>query len=303
MENLFRKIVEVAPNSIVKENESMSNHTSFKVGGVADVFVDVNESDLNGIILAAKELNSPLTIIGNGSNLLVGDGGIRGIVVCIGRQMSGIAIDGNTIKAGAGELLSVISKSAAAKGLTGLEFASGIPGSLGGAVVMNAGAYGGQMADCLTKVTCLEIETGAEKTIPVEKCELSYRHSIFIDSKLIITSVEMLLKNGNKEEIHSKMEELAASRREKQPIEFPSAGSTFKRPKGHFAGKLIMDAGLKGFCVGGAYVSEKHAGFVINKGGATAKDIKTLMDIVEKKVFEKFGVHLEPEVRFVGEFI
>ena len=241
------------------------------------------------------------TVIGNGSNLLVGDGGIRGVVLEIGKQMSDVVIEGTVITAGAGAMLSSIASRAAAAELTGMEFASGIPGSLGGAVVMNAGAYGGEMKDILQKVTVLTPD-GTVQTLSVEELELSYRHSIIPEKGYLVISAVLKLEPGNADEIQSIMDDLKEKRVSKQPLEYPSAGSTFKRPEGYFAGKLIQDAGLRGFRVGGAQVSEKHCGFIINRDQATSTDICQLMQQVSEIVYEKFGVRLEPEVKKIGEF-
>ena len=256
---------------------------------------------ISEILALCKKEQIPWTVIGNGSNLLVGDGGIRGIVMEIGKQMAEISIEGTKITAGAGAMLSAIASKAAARELTGLEFASGIPGSLGGAVVMNAGAYGGELKDVLTEATVLTPE-GTFLTLPVAELDLSYRHSIIPERGYLVVSAVLELHPGKAEEIRAVMEDLKEKRVSKQPLEYPSAGSTFKRPEGYFAGKLIQDAGLRGFQVGGAQVSEKHCGFVINRDHATSADICNLMDQVSEIVFEKFGVRLEAEVKKIGEF-
>lgn len=232
---------------------------------------------------------------------MTGDKGIRGLVMEIGRMAEQVTVTGNKVIAEAGALLSSVARQAAEKELTGMEFAAGIPGSIGGAVVMNAGAYGGEMKHILKKVTVLT-EEGEEKDLELEELELGYRHSCIARSHYIVLQAELCLTQGKKEEILKRMAELRDKRREKQPLEYPSAGSTFKRPEGYFAGKLIEDAGLKGYQVGGAQVSEKHCGFVINKEKATAAEIRQLMSDVQKQVEAKFGVHLEPEVKFIGEF-
>ena len=244
----------------------------------------------------------PVTVIGNGSNLLVGDQGIRGVVICIGSGMRGIRVDGEKIFLEAGVTLAAAAKQAAKAGLTGLEFASGIPGTFGGAVVMNAGAYGGEMKDVIVSVRVIS-EDGEILTLSKEELDLSYRHSVIPERGYLVIDGELLLtREKDPDQITERMEELKKKRIEKQPLEYPSAGSTFKRPEGYFAGKLIMDAGLRGFSVGGAAVSEKHCGFVINKGNATAADICALMDEVTRIVKEKYAVTLEPEVKKVGEF-
>lgn len=279
----------------------MSRHTTFRTGGPADILVTPKAEQISEILALCKEKQIPWTVIGNGSNLLVGDGGIRGVVLEIGKQMSEISIEGTKITAGAGAMLSAIASKAAAQELTGLEFASGIPGSLGGAVVMNAGAYGGEMKDVLTEVTVLTPE-GTFLTLPVAELDLSYRHSIIPERGYLVVSAVLELHPGKAEEIRAVMEDLKEKRVSKQPLEYPSAGSTFKRPEGYFAGKLIQDSGLKGFTVGGAQVSEKHSGFVINKGNATAADVMELIRQVTAKVKEDTGVTMEPEVKQIGEF-
>ncbi len=247
-------------------------------------------------------------VIGNGSNILVGDGGIRGAVIELGNRCCGIEIQQKTedgsvlIRAEAGAMLSSLSSFASEQSLTGLEFASGIPGTVGGAVTMNAGAYGGEIKDVITEATCMDPATGESFTLSRDELKLDYRHSVVMERPVIITSAVFKLEPGDKQDIKAHIEEIRQKRIDKQPLNFPSAGSTFKRPVGYFAGKLIEDAGLKGFSVGGAEVSEKHAGFVINKGGATAADIRSLIREVSDRVYENSGVRLEPEVRFLGEF-
>lgn len=283
-------------------DEPMKNHTSFRIGGEADVFVSPKVGDIPFVVMACKNEGVPLTILGNGSNVLVGDKGIRGLVLSIGKNMADIRVSGNTVKAEAGALLSSVSQTALKASLSGMEFASGIPGSVGGAVFMNAGAYDGSIKDCVSKVKALDLSDFAEKEYEASALDLDYRHSRFQGENAIVTEAEFVLRKKDSKDIQALMEDLAQKRREKQPVEYPSAGSAFKRPKGLFAGKLIMDAGLKGLRVGGAVVSEKHAGFIINDGGASAEDVRRLMDEVIKRVEDKFGVILEPEVRFVGEF-
>ena len=261
-------------------DEPMKQHTTFKIGGPADYFLVPESGEEAGeIIKICKQTDIPYFILGNGSNLLVGDGGYRGVVIQIYRNMSAVTTEGTIITAQAGALLSSVAAVAKNASLTGFEFAGGIPGTVGGAAVMNAGAYGGEMKDVLVEVTVMDAD-GNIFTIPAEKLELGYRTSI----------------------IRERMKELTIQRTTKQPLEFPSAGSTFKRPEGYFAGKLVMDSGLRGYQVGGARVSEKHCGFVINAGGATAKDVRTLMENVRDIVYKKYGVTLEPEVKFLGEF-
>lgn len=281
--------------------EPMKKHTTFRVGGPADVLVQPDETALAAILALCRQYHVPYSFIGNGSNLLVGDKGIRGVVIEMTDPMGNIEVDGTKITAQAGAMLSKIANTAASNGLGGMEFAAGIPGSVGGAVVMNAGAYGGEMKDIIEKVYVLD-ENGAQLELDRDALDLGYRHSCIPEKKYIVTKVVLELVPRNEAEIRSEMKELNEKRAEKQPLQYPSAGSTFKRPEGYFAGKLIMDAGLRGYQVGGAQVSEKHCGFVINKGDATAADICQLMRDVSDKVQAQFGVVLEPEVKMIGEF-
>lgn len=281
--------------------EPMKKHTTFRVGGPADVLVQPDETALAAILALCRQYHVSYSFIGNGSNLLVGDKGIRGVVIEMTDPMGNIEVDGTQITAQAGAMLSKIANTAASNGLGGMEFAAGIPGSVGGAVVMNAGAYGGEMKDIIEKVYVLD-ENGAQLELDRDALDLGYRHSCIPEKKYIVTKVVLELVPRNEAEIRSEMKELNEKRAEKQPLQYPSAGSTFKRPEGYFAGKLIMDAGLRGYQVGGAQVSEKHCGFVINKGDATAADICQLMQDVADKVQAQFGVVLEPEVKMIGEF-
>lgn len=281
--------------------EPMKKHTTFRVGGPADVLVRPDETALAAILALCRQYHVSYSFIGNGSNLLVGDKGIRGVVIEMTDPMGNIEVDGTKITAQAGAMLSKIANTAASNGLGGMEFAAGIPGSVGGAVVMNAGAYGGEMKDIIEKVYVLD-ENGAQLELDRDALDLGYRHSCIPEKKYIVTKVVLELVPRNEAEIRSEMKELNEKRAEKQPLQYPSAGSTFKRPEGYFAGKLIMDAGLRGYQVGGAQVSEKHCGFVINKGDATAADICQLMRDVSDKVQAQFGVVLEPEVKMIGEF-
>ena len=281
--------------------EPMKKHTTFRVGGPADVLVQPDETALVAILALCRQYYVPYSFIGNGSNLLVGDKGIRGVVIEMTDPMGNIEVHGTRITAQAGAMLSKIANTAASNGLGGMEFAAGIPGSVGGAVVMNAGAYGGEMKDIIEKVYVLD-ENGAQLELDRDALDLGYRHSCIPEKKYIVTKVVLELVPRNEAEIRSEMKELNEKRAEKQPLQYPSAGSTFKRPEGYFAGKLIMDAGLRGYQVGGAQVSEKHCGFVINKGDATAADICQLMQDVSDKVQAQFGVVLEPEVKMIGEF-
>lgn len=281
--------------------EPMKKHTTFRVGGPADVLVQPDETALAAILALCRRYHVSYSFIGNGSNLLVGDKGIRGVVIEMTDPMGNIEVDGTKITAQAGAMLSKIANTAASNGLGGMEFAAGIPGSVGGAVVMNAGAYGGEMKDIIEKVYVLD-ENGAQLELDRDALDLGYRHSCIPEKKYIVKKVVLELVPRNEAEIRSEMKELNEKRAEKQPLQYPSAGSTFKRPEGYFAGKLIMDAGLRGYQVGGAQVSEKHCGFVINKGDATAADICQLMRDVSDKVQAQFGVVLEPEVKMIGEF-
>lgn len=281
--------------------EPMKKHTTFRVGGPTDVLVQPDETALAAILALCRQYHVSYSFIGNGSNLLVGDKGIRGVVIEMTDPMGNIEVDGTKITAQAGAMLSKIANTAASNGLGGMEFAAGIPGSVGGAVVMNAGAYGGEMKDIIERVYVLD-ENGAQLELDRDALDLGYRHSCIPEKKYIVTKVVLELVPRNEAEIRSEMKELNEKRAEKQPLQYPSAGSTFKRPEGYFAGKLIMDAGLRGYQVGGAQVSEKHCGFVINKGDATAADICQLMQDVADKVQAQFGVVLEPEVKMIGEF-
>lgn len=284
----------------VRVNEPMKNHTTFRIGGPADLFVTPHsEKELSDVLSFVRKEQIPYFIMGNGSNLLVSDEGFRGAVICLAPAMTDICVSGCKISALAGARLAAIASKAQQASLTGLEFAAGIPGTLGGACVMNAGAYGGEMKQVLTRVRCLDTD-GRIKTYLPEQMELGYRSSAFMRDGLTVVSAEMTLQPGNKEEISARMADLRQRRQDKQPLDYPSAGSTFKRPEGYFAGKLIMDAGLRGFTVGGAQVSEKHCGFVINKGNATADDVRELIAEVRSRVKERFGVELQPEVRFLG---
>ena len=280
-------------------NEPMRAHTTFKIGGEADILIiPASPAALISAVKKCAELEIPYFILGNGSNLLVSDGGIEGAVISLA-GINGISAKGEKITCGAGAMLSSVCLKALSLSLTGLEFAYGIPGTAGGALYMNAGAYGGQMADVIESAECLTA-SGEIKTLKKEDMRLGYRSSVFKKGGLIIISLTLALKKGDKAEIKAEMDELLNRRKQKQPLEYPSAGSTFKRPEGYFAGALIEKNGLKGSAVGGAQVSEKHAGFVINRGGATAADVKALIGKIQKKVFENDGVMLEPEVIFTG---
>ena len=285
----------------IKKNELLKNHTSFKIGGPADEFAEVSsEEEIAELIEYAKEKGIPYTIMGNGSNLLVGDKGIRGLVIKLSKGFDTTEVVGDKIIAKAGILLSKLSNVALENGLSGLEFASGIPGTLGGAIYMNAGAYGGEMKDVIEKVTYLS--DGEIRTAGKGDLDFGYRHSRFSGTEDIVLSAEIQLAKGDTTEIRAKMDDYKERRCSKQPLSMPSAGSTFKRPEGYFAGKLIEDAGLKGKSIGGAQVSEKHSGFVVNTGDATAQDVLDLIKYIQDTVYEKFGVKLETEVKTLGEF-
>ena len=285
----------------VRINEPMMKHTSFRAGGAAEWFaVPEQAEELKAVLAACKKADTPWYVIGNGSNLLVSDKGFPGVIISTAK-FDRLEVDGTEITVGAGVMLSKLANTAYRAGLTGLEFAAGIPGTVGGACVMNAGAYGSEMKNVLKSVTVLTAEGNVE-TLPAEELELGYRTSVIPKMGYLVLEAVVSLTEGNMEEIKAVMDDLAFRRKDKQPLEFPSAGSTFKRPEGYFAGKLIEDCGLKGFSVGGAQVSEKHAGFVINKGGATASDIYNLCKKVEKKVQAEFGVSLEMEVKLLGNF-
>lgn len=300
--NIYDKVVDIVGEENVHTDEPMSRHTTFRIGGNADYFVKPGNADeVAAVIAVCREYNIPYFILGNGSNLLVSDDGYRGMIINIMDNMDSVTVDGRIITAQAGAMLVRVSVMARDNALTGLEFASGIPGTIGGAVYMNAGAYGGEMKNVVKTVRAID-EYGRIYELDSEKMDFSYRHSIVEERKLIVLEVTLELEHGSREAIDDRMKELAEARRSKQPLEYPSAGSTFKRPEGYFAGKLIMDAGLRGYSVGGAQVAEKHCGFVINKGGATASDVVELIRDVKHDVDDKFGVTLEPEVKMLGEF-
>lgn len=299
--NIYEELCKIVSEDQILKDEPMDKHTTFRAGGKADYLVmPSNEEQVRDLVLLLKKENVPYYVMGNGSNLLVRDQGFKGVIIQIARKMNQIRVEGETIYAQAGALLSKIAAQALGEGLTGFEFASGIPGTLGGAVMMNAGAYGGEMKQVIVNA-CVLTSSGEIAVIPADLMELGYRTSVFAKNQDIILSAQLKLEYGNEDVIREYMDELKEQRVSKQPLEYPSAGSTFKRPKGYFAGKLIQDAGLRGFQVGGAQVSEKHCGFVINKDHATATDILSLMEQVSDKVEEKFGVRLEPEVKIIGE--
>lgn len=301
-------LTEIVGAGAIKFDEPMKLHTTFQIGGPADVFVTpADAGSLQRAVECCRTFHIPWMIIGNGSNLLVSDKGIRGVVFQIYQTMDQIRFepcgeDETLVIAGAGILLSRLSRAVAREGLGGFEFASGIPGTFGGAVTMNAGAYGGEMQPLIDSVTVLTAD-GQLRTLKQEEMAFGYRTSIVQKEKMIVLEAVLRLKKDDPAQIMARITELGARRREKQPLEYPSAGSTFKRPEGYFAGKLIEDCGLKGFCVGNAQVSEKHSGFVINTGGATAADVLGLIRHIQSVVYERFGVKIEPEVRIIGEFV
>ncbi len=281
-------------------NEPMSRHTTLKLGGPADYLAfPRSEEEIAGLFEEADRCGVPVTVIGHGSNLLVLDGGIRGLVISIGKNMRAITRNGNTLTVQAGAMLGSAAAEAAEAGLTGLEFASGIPGTVGGGVTMNAGAYGGEMAQVVKRVRCIRPD-GETAELSGEEMDFSYRHSAVTEENLIVTEVTFELQAGDPAEIRAKMSELNARRAEKQPLDVPSAGSTFKRPEGYYAAALIDQCGLKGYSVGGAQVSVKHAGFLVNRG-TSSRDFLELMKQVAGIVQERTGVRLEPEVRIIGE--
>lgn len=299
---LYKELCQILGEENVRVSEPMSRHTTFQVGGPADYFVTPKEErQIQDVAAVLQGAGVPFYIMGNGSNLLVGDKGYRGVMIQICKKMNQIEIQDNMIHAQAGALLSKIAAKALTAGLAGFEFASGIPGTLGGAVMMNAGAYGGEMKQVVTSARVMKI-SGEMEEVPVGEMGLGYRTSIFSKNGEIVMSADIKLDTGDVEKIRANMEELKKKRVEKQPLEYPSAGSTFKRPEGYFAGKLIQDSGLRGFRVGDAQVSEKHCGFVVNRGQATAAEIMDLIEQVSDRVYTQFGVRLEPEVRQVGEF-
>lgn len=282
--------------------EPMKNHTTFRIGGPADALArPKTPEEVAEVVRFCHEHAQPYYVLGNGSNLLVSDEGYRGLVLQLYRNFNDIQVNGETITVQSGAMLAAVARTAYQTGLTGLEFASGIPGTIGGAVVMNAGAYGGEMKNVLKEVTVLTKE-GEVLVIPAKALELGYRTSVIPKNGWIVLGAVLQLKKGDQEQILARMEELKEQRITKQPLDLPSAGSTFKRPEGYFAGKLIMDAGLRGFTVGGAQVSEKHCGFVVNRGNATAADVWELICEVKRRVKEMTGVELEPEVKLLGDF-
>lgn len=302
MSAFYDEVIKITGKDGIKTNELLSEYTTFKIGGAADYIVEPeNAEQIADIIRLCKEYDIPYFILGNGSNILASDEGFHGMIIHILSAMSKITVEGNNIIAQAGASLIKTARTARDNGLKGMEFASGIPGTVGGAVYMNAGAYGGEMKQIVSSVRALDTQ-GRIYDMSCEAMDFSYRHSIAETNELIITEVTFRLEKGDVSEIDNEMKRLLETRRNKQPLEYPSAGSTFKRPEGYFAGKLIMDAGLRGYSVGDAQISEKHCGFVINKGAATANNVMELVNNVKIKVYEQSGVNLEMEIKTLGEF-
>ena len=302
---MLRRVVQeyitskISPEQVFID-EPMKNHTTFKVGGEADALIRIKApEELVTLVSYFDKVEQPYFIKGNGSNILVSDKGYRGVILEIADGFNDIRVDGDTITAQAGALMGSIARVAMENGLTGMEFASGIPGTIGGGVVMNAGAYNGELKDVVSSVTVMN-NAGERITLNNDNMKFGYRYSVVKDRPFVVLSVTIKLKNGDKDTIKNTMDDLNRRRREKQPLEFPSAGSTFKRPEGYFAGKLIMEAGLRGYSLGGAAVSNKHCGFVINTGTACAADIYELIIEIQERVYSRFRVRLEPEIIFLG---
>ncbi len=302
MSDFYEAVSSALGEDNVLRDVPLSEMTTFHVGGLADYVVSpVDATQLSVILRLCRDYGMPFFVLGNGSNILASDKGYRGVIIRILSGMENVEIHGTVVKAAAGAKLIKVARDASKAGLTGLEFATGIPGTIGGAIYMNAGAYGGEMKDVTKSVTVMDYE-GNIHVLSCKDMDYSYRHSAIETNSYIVLEVELQLKKGIQEEIDNKIDELSSARRTKQPLEYPSAGSTFKRPEGYFAGKLISDAGLKGYSIGGAMVSTKHAGFVINAGDATAEDIMKLIMHIKKEVNSQFGVMLETEVKTLGEF-
>ncbi len=301
-QSLLEFIRETVTPENMKLQEPMAAHTTFRTGGEAAVFVEVpGKQQLTRLVQYMAKISQEFFVLGKGSNLLVGDKGYPGIVLNLGKQFARIEVEDDIIRAEAGASLPQVAVTAMRHGLSGLEFAAGIPGSIGGAIVMNAGAYDGEMKQVTKNVTVLN-QAGEEMVLDCDTMEFGYRTSIIKNRPFVVEEVELQLVKGDPAVIKAKMDDFNSRRKEKQPLEYPSAGSTFKRPEGYFAGKLIMDAGLRGFRIGGAQVSEKHCGFVINVGNASSADVREVIDEVRERVKQQFGVTLEPEVVFLGEF-
>ncbi|HNX92578.1 MAG TPA: UDP-N-acetylmuramate dehydrogenase [Syntrophomonas sp.] len=298
---MFEELRQQLPAEIMRENELMKYHTSFNIGGPADLMVlPHNVEEVKYVVTYCHNNAIPLLVIGRGSNLLVRDKGIRGVVMKLGSNFQEFLLQGDQIQAQAGISLYDLARNAAAASLQGLEFAEGIPGSLGGAVVMNAGAYGGEMSDVVVEVQAMD-ETGEIRMFKADELNYSYRRSVFQEMPCYVLTARMQLVPGDNNEINARMQEYAQKRADKQPLEMPSAGSTFKRPEGYFVGPMIEELGMKGYPYGRAQISAKHAGFIVNRGGARAEDVLALIAIVQKRVREKYGIDLQPEVRVVGE--
>ncbi len=301
-QNILNELEQIVNEENILVNEPMNKHTTFRIGGPADYLVmPTTIEQIAEVIRLCRQQGIPYFVMGNGSNLLVSDAGFRGVIVQIYDRYRHVVWNGTRAVVEAGCLLSKFGSEAALRGLTGFEFATGIPGTMGGAVAMNAGAYGGEMKDCLVGVTMMDMD-GLTRLYPADELELGYRTSAAAKQNLIVLRAHIQLKEGNPDEIKKRLAELREARKEKQPLEYPSAGSTFKRPEGYYAGKLIEDAGFKGYKCGGAMISKKHSGFLINYNSATAEDVLNLVQIVQKGVFEQFGVELELEVKKLGDF-
>lgn len=301
IKKIKQALIEICNENQVHENALMKEHTYFKIGGPVDLLVvPTTIEEVQKIIQLCVSTQTPYMVIGNGTNLLVADKGIRGVVIKIAEAFKGYSVKDNTMTVAAGNLLSTLSKIAMENNLGGFEFASGIPGTIGGAIVMNAGAYGGEMKDVVTSVTFID-EKGIINKVPREEMAFEYRKSAISGTKRIVLEVEMAFESKDASDIKAIIDELTVKRTTKQPLEMPSAGSTFKRPPDNFAGKLIDDAGLRGLRHGDAQVSEKHCGFIVNRGNATANEVETLIKIVQKTVYDQFGIMLEPEVKIIGE--
>lgn len=302
MTSMYEYIESFIPGEQILFHEPMSKHTTFRVGGEAACMIYVQtEEEIRKLVSYLNQIEEDYFMLGNGSNILVGDKGYRGIIIKFGRQMEEIQVDGERMTIKAGALLPKVAVTAKEHGLTGLEFAAGIPGSIGGAIVMNAGAYDGEMKQIVESVRIID-RNGEILTLDNDAMEFGYRTSVVKDRPYIVLEVVLRLQPGDKEAIGARLEELAALRKSKQPLEYPSAGSTFKRPEGYYAGKLIMDAGMRGYRIGGAQVSDKHCGFIVNVNKATAADIKEVIEEVQERVKKRFHVSLEPEVILLGDF-
>lgn len=302
MTSMYEYIESFIPGEQILFHEPMNKHTTFRVGGEAACMIYVQtEEEIRKLVSYLNQIEEDYFMLGNGSNILVGDKGYRGIIIKFGKQMEEIQVDGERMTIKAGALLPKVAVTAKEHGLTGLEFAAGIPGSIGGAIVMNAGAYDGEMKQIVESVRIID-RNGEILTLDNDAMEFGYRTSVVKDRPYIVLEVVLRLQPGDKEAIGARMEELAALRKSKQPLEYPSAGSTFKRPEGYYAGKLIMDAGMRGYRIGGAQVSDKHCGFIVNVNKATAADIKEVIEEVQERVKKRFHVSLEPEVILLGDF-